>query len=176
MLSASSYAAHAQKRMKQQPPRLAPLSTSNVNYDPYSAPYTYAPSPNAWRPEHSLAVPPAHLSPYPTEWSNPGSEYSRSPNPEASDSRYLPHNAHLAPVLTPNSHHSSADGSVYPASAAMSQGGSQPGSAAYYGRGYLQQQQQMDYLHHSMPQSYDYGSPYITDAAWDSPFHAQPAQ
>lgn len=171
--ASTSYSAHASKRAKTQaqPPRLAPLTINNnpaVHYDPYPTPaYTYIPHPHTWRPDGTLGVPPPHLSPYPTDWSNPGSDYSRSPVPEPADT-YHPHITHLAPVLTPGaSTGTTPDPSMYPGSIAPT---SQPPSATYYTRGYVPQP--MDYLNGGHP-TYDYGSPYLTDAAWENPFNSQ---
>jgi hypothetical protein len=161
-LSDSVYATHSQKRLKHTH-RLAPLvKSTHANYDPnYGQPFTYAPQP-AWR-----DVPPPHLSPYPHSGSEMafGSDYSRSPNPEAERSY---HTNHLAPILNhTNSHsHSPVDSPAFPQSATL-----QPSdSSAYYsrnGQSYMQQQQ-VDYLHsHGHSQNYDYGSPYLADNAWD---------
>lgn len=169
--STSSYSAHARKRAKQQPqpPRLAPLNTSSiVNYDPYPTPaFNYMPNPHAWRPEGTLSVPPPHLSPYPTDWSDSGSHYARSPVPE---DRYQGH------LITPTaSHATTPDPSVYSHSAALAPPSSQP-HPVYYSRGYLPPQP-VDYLHQPVHPTYDYGSPYLTDAAWENPFNgAQPSQ
>lgn len=162
---ATSYGAHAQKRMKSVP-RLAALQTSTNTYEGYSQPFTFSPTPNnsAWREPSS-----AGGNAYPYSHDAYAADYSRSPNPEAE--RYHPN--HLAPILShhhSHSHpHSPLDSPAFPHSAAMSNTGSNPGSA-YYSRGnsYMQQQQ-MDYLHthasHSGPE-YDYGSPYLTNEAW----------
>lgn len=165
-ISDSVYATHSQKRVKHTH-RLAALGAStHANYDTniYGQPFTTVPQ-TSWR---DLAS--AHLSPYPH--SGPemayGSDYSRSPIPEAERS-YHPN--HLAPILKhAHSHsHSPADSPAFPHTATL-----QPSaSSAFYSRNsqsYMQQQQ-VDYLHsHGHPQAYDYGSPYLADSAWDGSF------
>ena len=164
--SDSVYAQHSQKRSKPTH-RLSALATStHTNYDTnaYSQPFIFAPQ-TAWR-----DPPPPHLSPYPHSGSELayGSDYSRSPVPEAERS-YHPN--HLAPIYTStHSHsHSPIDSPVFPQSATI-----QPSaSSAFYSRNsqsYMQRQQ-TDYLQsHGHPQAYDYGSPYLSDSAWDGGF------
>lgn len=189
------YDQHTHKRVKHAP-RLGALTTTAA-YDNslMPQPYAYSHIPQ-WR--DSLAAPSAHLSPYPHSgsemaWSNAGSDYSRSPNPDgdlsaaaaaaaangqvmvsSSGQKYHPH--HLAPILNPNHHGAaSANGSHAPSpveSPAFGHPASMPNSAAsYYARGgsYMQQQQ-MDYLQAHGTATYDYGSPYLTDAQWETSF------
>ena len=165
-VSDSVYASHSQKRIKPTH-RLTALATSNLpNYDmnAYAQPFTYAPQANLspWR-----EMPPSHLSPYPHSGSEMGygSDYSRSPNPEA-DRSY--HSNHLAPILTHSQSHSPAESPAFPPTATMQSVANSyfPRNAASY-----MQQQQVDYLHtHGHPQAYDYGSPYLTDGGWDGQF------
>ena len=171
--AASSYSTHSQKRKKHHhnnpAPRLSALQPVTTNYDGYSQPFTFSPSASAWREPTSA---PAHLYSHEAY----GSDYGRSPNPDAE--RYHPN--HLAPIL--NHHHtghSSAhsahshcpiDSPAFPHSATLSNSGSAQNSS-YYSRGGYMQQQQMDYLHsHSHGHEYDYGSPYLADNGGDNAF------
>lgn len=170
--SMSVFEQHQQKRVKHSHrPVLASINSSYDNSTVYSQPFTFAPQPHlsTWR-DGSLSAPPPHLSPYPHNseiWS--GSEYSRSPNPE-DQQRYHPN--HLAPILNP---HSPIGSPAFSPSGTLSA----PNSANFYPRsasagsnhGYMQQQQ-MEYLAaHSQAtgqtQTYDYGSPYLADQAWE---------
>ena len=157
------YGIQPQKRIKQTP-RLTVLATSNhLNHDTneYGPSFTYVPQ-NPWR-----EMPPAHLSPYPHSGSEMayGSDYSRSPMPEA-ERNFHPN--HLAPILnhTHSHSHSPIDSPAFSHSGSL-----QP--TDYFsrnGHSYMQQQQ-MEYLQvHGHPQAYDYGSPYLADAAWDGSY------